>query len=279
MRKRSRHTLEQLATLPDLGMPLAESALLMACEEYPQLLLQPYLDQLDRVADRVRAALTNHPGPIETIERINHVIFVEYGFHGNASNYYDPRNSFLNDVIDRRIGIPITLSTVYLETARRLEFPVDGVGIPGHFILKHRSRNEEIFLDPFNGGSFLTRQQCLTFVSKMDLKKEEEEEGEQWLNRVTNRQMLNRIINNLRLIYLKSGSYKKALAMVDLMVLIEPGTEELYRHRGLLRFQVGQFHGARMDLNRYLENRLDTNERKAVEGYLKELQGIQAMMN
>lgn len=276
MSKRSRQTLEQLVTLPDLGMPLAESALLISCEEYPQLLLQPYLDQLDRMADRVRAALTNHSDPLETIERINHVLFVEYGFRGNTSNYYDPRNSFLNDVIDRRIGIPITLSTVYLETARRLEFPIDGVGIPGHFILKYRSGNEEIFLDPFNAGSLLTRQQCLKFVSKMDLAKEE---GEQWLNRLTNRQMLNRIINNLRLIYLKSGSHKKALAMVDLMVLIEPGTEELYKHRGLLRFQVGQFHGARMDLNRYLENRLDTNERKVVEGYLKELHAVQATMN
>ena len=277
MTARSRQTFEQLITLPDLGIPLAEAALLMACEEYPQLSLGPYLDQLDRMADSVRATLGDHPEPRETIEGINHVLFVDYGFRGNTSDYYDPRNSFLNDVIDRRIGIPITLSAIYLEVARRLEFPVEGVGMPGHFVVKYRSGDEEIFLDPFNAGSPLTRQQCRDFICQRKL--EDGQNTEMWLRRVTNRQILARMLNNVKVIYLKAEAFDKALMMVDLLVLIEPAAEELYRDRGLLRLQVRRFEGAMRDLQRYLDNRPEADDREDIELYLRDLHRIQAMMN
>ena len=274
---RSRQTFEQLITLPDLGIPLAEAALLMACEEYPQLSLRPYLDQLDRMADSVRATLGDDAEPRETIEGINHVLFVDYGFRGNTSDYYDPRNSFLNDVIDRRIGIPITLSAIYLEVARRLEFPVEGVGMPGHFVVKYRSGDEEIFLDPFNAGSMLTRQQCRDFICQMKL--EDGQNTELWLRRVTNRQILARMLNNVKVIYLKAEAFDKALMMADLLVLIEPAAEELYRDRGLLRLQVRQFEGAMRDLQRYLNNRPEADDRDDIDMYLKDLHRIHAMMN
>ena len=277
MTARSRQTFEQLITLPDLGIPLAEAALLMACEEYPQLSLRPYLDQLDRMADSVRATLGDDAEPRETIEGINHVLFVDYGFRGNTSAYYDPRNSFLNDVIDRRIGIPITLSAIYLEVARRLEFPVEGVGMPGHFVVKYRSGDEEIFLDPFNAGSVLTRQQCRDFICQMKLG--DGQNTELWLRRVTNRQILARMLNNVKVIYLKAEAFDKALMMADLLVLIEPAAEELYRDRGLLRLQVRQFEGAMRDLQRYLNNRPEADDREDIEMYMKDLHRIQAMMN
>ncbi len=277
MTTRSRQTFEQLITLPDLGIPLAEAALLMACEEYPQLSLRPYLDQLDTMADSVRAALGDDAQPLETIDRINHVLFVDYGFRGNTSDYYDPRNSFLNDVIDRRIGIPITLSAIYLEVARRLEFPVEGVGMPGHFVVKYRSGDEEIFLDPFNAGSVLTRQQCRDFIGQMNL--EDGQSTDRWLRRVTNRQILARMLNNLKVIYLKVEAFDKALTMVDLLAVIEPAAEELYRDRGLLRLQVRNFDGAARDLKRYLKDRPEADDREDIEKYLKDLHRIRAMMN
>src|SRR5262245_43501774 len=153
MSARSRQTFHQLVTLPDSAIPLAEAALLMACEEYPHLQVRPFIDQLDDMADQVRSMMRGEDSPRETIDKINNVLFDVMGFRGNTENYYDPRNSFLNDVLERRIGIPITLSAVYLEVARRLKFPIVGVGMPGRFLVKYRRPGEELILDPFNRGA------------------------------------------------------------------------------------------------------------------------------
>src|SRR5262245_20591504 len=157
---RSRKTFQQLVTLPDAAIPLAETALMIACEEYPQLELSPYLEELDQMAETAKKARTPSDSPMDTVQKINHVLFDTYGFRGNSNDYYDPRNSFFNDVLDRRIGIPITLSTVYIEVARRLDFRIAGVGMPGHFLVKYADRSEEFFIDPFNCGEILTHDDC-----------------------------------------------------------------------------------------------------------------------
>src|SRR6185503_12214273 len=155
MSTRSRRTFQELVTLPDGAVPLAEAALLLACEEYPQLEISPYLDQLDDIAGLVQPKLRPRNSPLETIETLNGVLFGVMGFRGNTENYNDPRNSFFNDVLERRVGIPITLSAVYLEVARRISFPLVGVGMPGHFLVKYADRDQEIFMDPFNSGEVL----------------------------------------------------------------------------------------------------------------------------
>src|SRR5438874_4835806 len=137
MSARSRKTFQQLVTLPDAAIPLAEAALIMACEEYPQLELSPYLDLLDRMADAVKQKLSPSDSPLDRVERINAVLFDIFEFRGNTEDYYDPRNSFFNDVLDRRLGIPITLSTLYIEVSKRLTIPIAGVGMPGHVIVKY----------------------------------------------------------------------------------------------------------------------------------------------
>src|SRR5205807_2510199 len=142
----SRKTFEQLVTLPDSAIPLAEAALLMACEEYPQIEVSPYVDKLDHMAEMAQESLRSGDSPIETVEKINTLLFETLGFRGNTDDYYDPRNSFFNDVLDRRVGIPITLSTVYLEVARRLKFPIVGVGMPGH--CRHDAEDESRRLRP-----------------------------------------------------------------------------------------------------------------------------------
>ena len=157
---RSRKTFQQLVTLPDAAIPLAETALMIACEEYPQLELSPYLDLLDEIAESAQRKRSPSDSPIETVGKINSVVFDTYGFRGNVEDYYDPRNSFFNDVLDRRMGIPITLSTLYIEVARRINFPIVGVGMPGHFLVKYWDRREEFFLDPYNRGEILTREDC-----------------------------------------------------------------------------------------------------------------------
>src|SRR5688572_13578190 len=198
MSTRSRRTFQELVTLPDGAVPLAEAALLMACEEYPQLELSPYLDRLDEFAEAVRPKLQPRFSPLDTIDALNDVLFGVFGFRGNTENYNDPRNSFFNDVLERRVGIPITLSTVYLEVARRLDFPLVGVGMPGRFLVKHRTPAEELILDPFNRGEILSREDCGNLLTQ--LYGESVEFSDRMLDRVTHRQILARMLNNLKVI-------------------------------------------------------------------------------
>jgi regulator of sirC expression with transglutaminase-like and TPR domain len=277
MSKRSRRTFQQLVTLPDGAIPLAEAALLLACEEYPQLEVSPYLDKLDEIAGIVRSKMRSGESPLETIDSINTVLFETMGFRGNTEDYNDPRNSFFNDVLERRLGIPITLSTVYLEVARRVSLPIAGVGLPGHFIVKYTDRTQELLLDPFNRGEILTRQDCARRLE--EIFGNSQTFSENMLSPVTPRQILLRMLNNLKAIYLRAQTYDKGLAMVDMMLLIEAGDLEQYRDRGVLNVQLRRFGDAARDFEHYVKEAPEAKDRPQVEEHLKELRRIQAMMN
>src|SRR3990172_8978648 len=141
---------------------LAEAALLIAQEEYPGLDVEAYLDRLNRMACEVekRFRYDHDEDPLGCVEALNSYLFNDLKFRGNAEEYYDPRNSFLNEVLDRRTGIPITISTVYLEVGWRLGLPLHGIGFPGHFLVKYSRAEGEIILDPFHRGSVLTEEEC-----------------------------------------------------------------------------------------------------------------------
>src|SRR5207249_12081786 len=198
--------------------------------------------------------------------KINTLLFETLGFRGNTDDYYDPRNSFFNDVLDRRVGIPITLSTVYLEVTRRLKFPIVGVGMPGHFIVKFADRDDEFFLDPFERGKILTREDCQLKLHEMY--GDSLEFHDRLLGRVTNRQILVRMLNNLKLIYLKAQAFDKTLATVDMMLMVDPDDIEQFRDRGLIRLQLRQFGGAARDLDHYLRNARNCQDREEVENHL-----------
>jgi len=274
---RSRKTFHQLVTLPDAAIPLAEAALIMACEEYPQLELSPYLDMLDRIADVAQAALPRSASPLDTVAKINTILFETYGFRGNTDDYYDPRNSFFNDVLDRRIGIPITLSTVYIEVSRRLHFPIAGVGLPGHFLVKYSDRREEFFIDPYNRGEILTKEDCRTRLQERY--GDAVEFNDRLLARATNRQILWRMLNNLKDIYLKGHAIDKCLSIVDMMLMVDSEDLIQFRDRGLLRLQLRQFDGAGRDLEHYLQHSPNAEDREEIENHVKELKRFRAMMN
>ena len=277
MSTRSRQTFQQLVTLPDSAIPLAEAALILACEEYPQLEISPYLDMLDNVAGIAQQRFDPADSPVERIGKINTVLFETLGFRGATEDYYDPRNSFFNDVLDRRVGIPITLSAVYMEVSRRLNFPIVGVGMPGHFIVKYSNRQEEFFLDPFNRGEILTRDDCRNRL--FERYGNSIEFNERLLSRVTNRQILWRMLNNLKEIYLKAHAFDKGLAIVDMMLMVDPEEIPQFRDRGLLRLQLRQFGGAVRDLEYYLRHSAGADDREEIENHLKDLRRIRAMMN
>src|SRR5260370_22753526 len=172
------------------------------------------------MANMAQQKLRPADSPVETVKKINAVLFATFGFRGATEDYYVPRNSFFNDVLDRRIGIPITLSAVYMEVARRLNFPIGGVGMPGHFIVKYSDRLQEFFLDPFNRGEILTRDDCRKRL--FEQYGDSVEFDERLLARVTNRQILWRMLNNLKEIYLKAHAFYKALAIVVMMLMVDP---------------------------------------------------------
>ena len=141
-----------MVTRPESELDLAAAALEIAAEEYPQLVPGPYLQRLDVLAERVRDRLGDETAPLIVLQELNRVLFEEERFRGNAEAYYDPRNSFLNDVLDRRVGIPITLSLIYLEVGWRLGLPLSGVGFPGHFLVRYEGEVVRVLLDRFDGG-------------------------------------------------------------------------------------------------------------------------------
>ena len=277
MSARSRRTFQELITLPEGAVPLAEGALLLACEEYPQLELAPYLDRLDEIGESVRPRLRRYASPLETIDTINEVLFGQLGFRGNTENYDDPRNSFFNDVLERRVGIPITLSTVYLEIARRVSFPLVGVGMPGHFLVKYTDDREELFIDAFNDGEILSRDGCARRFAQMF--GETQPFSDRMLARTTSRQILFRMLNNLKSIYLKARTFDKGLAMVELMLMTDPSALEQYRDRGILNVQLRRFAAAAKDFEHYVKEAPDAEDRSQIEDHLKELRRIRAMMN
>ena len=141
-------------------IPLVEAALAIAEEEYPELVAGDYLKSIDELAARAEARRGGRGGAADTLRAVRETLFGEAGFRGNDAHYYDPRNSYLNEVLDRRLGIPISLSIVFMAVARRLGLAVEGVAFPGHFLVKHRAGSRELFLDPYRGGEILSAEDC-----------------------------------------------------------------------------------------------------------------------
>ncbi len=239
-------------TREDESIPLAVAALAIARMEYPGLNDAFYLAHLDDMAHQVQSRMRKNPTARESIALLNHVLFQQEGLRGNREDFYDPRNSFLNDVLDRKLGIPITLSVVYMEVARRVGFPVAGVGLPGHFLLKHYDVVAgEMFIDAFNRGSILSTHDCQrrldeVYGAQVEMRTE-------YLQPVTHREILSRMLNNLRQIYLSQRNGRKGLVVLDMLLAIPPAATELLRERALLRLNLDQYLGAAQDLGKYLK--------------------------
>ncbi|BAY17587.1 hypothetical protein NIES21_34270 [Anabaenopsis circularis NIES-21] len=254
---------------PDEYINLAKAALYIAQEEYPNLDLEEYLNALNTMAQEVQERLPTSRYPLRLIQSLNQYLYDDLGFTGNHSNYYDPRNSFLNDVIDRRMGIPITLALVYLEIAQRIDFPMVGIGLPGHFLIRPDIPDMEIFVDAFNRGEVMFAEDCqerLThmFQQPVSLKPE-------FLATVSNRQFLARMLTNLKYIYLKQQDLAKTLAAVERILLLFPLAMLEIRDRGLLYYQLGHHPQAVEDLQNYLSKVPDAEDAVVIKRLLAEL--------
>jgi regulator of sirC expression with transglutaminase-like and TPR domain len=234
----------------DEQIDLAKAALYIAQEEYPELDPAEYLNALDTMAEELLERLPIQRYPLRVIQNINQYLYEDLGFKGNVTDYHDPRNSFLNQAIERRTGIPITLSLIYLEVAKRIDFPMVGVGMPGHFLIRPDIPEMEIFVDAFNQGEVMFPQDCQARLSQIygqpvALRSE-------FLQSVTQRQFLARMLTNLKYIYLQQQELEKALGTVEKILLLFPEIPGEMRDRGLINYQLGQWLSAVSDFESYL---------------------------
>lgn len=249
---------------------------MIAKAEYPDLRLPEYVHRLDRLAEAARGAGSERD-PLCRLHRLREFLFEEQGFKGNADEYYDPRNSFLNDVLDRRLGIPITLSLVLIEVGRRLGLTIHGIGLPAHFIVGFQSDRCRVLLDPFNGGAILTPEGCQEVVSRV-LSRPVELREEHFAP-VTKRQFLIRMLSNLKAIYFKREAWDKALGVSERLLLLAPDNHCEARDRGVVLANLGELQRAALDWENYLSKSPESPDAEAVRSRLRRVRQALATLN
>ena len=243
------------------GTSLAQMALVIARIEYPRLDPDRYLTRLDGMGDAARQAIerqvakTGDTSTLGCISGLNAYLFEEQGFVGNEDKYDDPRNSCLNEVIERRTGIPITLSLVYMEVAQRAGVHVDGVNFPGHFLVRcpqtGREPGEGLIIDPFHGGTLLSEQDCRALLQRHV--GSEVPFDKTLLAPATRTQILVRMLLNLKRIYVHMRSFPQARVVTELLLALSPSAFSELRDRGLLAYHLNDVTGALRDLQTYLK--------------------------
>jgi regulator of sirC expression with transglutaminase-like and TPR domain len=280
-REEARTRFAEAVARDENDLELDQAALFIAAEEYPDLEIDDYLDQLDSLAEIAETDDDSYANPLVRMMRLRHLLFDELGFRGNTENYHDARNSFLNEVMDRRTGIPITLSVIYLEVARRIGLKLFGVGMPGHFIVKYApdqsGDEQEIFVDPFHGGRLLTKEQCREIIAEMY--NGEMKFQSAFLRAVTGKQILIRMLQNLKAIYAHALDHHKMLGVIERILLINPDAITEIRDRGLVLFARTRYSEARVDLEEYLRRKPMAEDVAEIEKRLSQLRQRQALLN
>lgn len=250
----ARERFTALVSGPEEDLDLAEAALLIAQEEQPDLDVAHYLKRLDQLADAVRAELPPSPTHNDTLQCLNIHLFFKEGLRGNTDEYYDPRNSFLNEVLETKVGIPITLSVIYMEVGRRLGLALVGIGFPGHFLVRYSGPDGERILDPFLGGASLSEAQLAAKLRSMYGENNPlAAQVSKLLTPATKKEILTRMLGNLKGVYLNKGDFERALSIIDRMVLIRPDAATEFRDRGAVQQRLGRMQGAVRDFEKYLE--------------------------
>jgi regulator of sirC expression with transglutaminase-like and TPR domain len=253
----------------DEAINLERAALYLALEEHPTLDVDAKLAQLDHMAAVVRDRLPETRYPLRVIQVINQYLYEELGFSGNRRDYYDPHNSHLNQVLDRRLGIPITLALVYLSIAKRVDFPMIGIGMPGHFLIRPLVEDMDLYVDAFNGGEVLFPQDCEALLQK--LYQEPVALRPEFLQPVNNRQFLARMLGNLKGIAINQNNIHGALAAVERILLLFPDASGELRDRGILYFQLRRWSEARQDLEGYLKTMPPEGDRNLIQDLLQQI--------
>ena len=242
-----------LVSRPEEDLDLGLAALLVAGEEYPQLNVAEHLAILDSYAEAVLSrAGEGIPAP-ELARAVSRYLFEDQGFQGNASDYYNPDNSYFNRVLDTHSGIPITLSLLFLEVARRVGLRCNGVGMPGHFLVGLEGGG--VFLDPFHGGAVLTPDDCRHLAEGMFGPQMAWRDS--YLDPCTKYEFLFRLLNNLKVVYDHSGASEKVVGVTQRMLMVNPGATTLYKDLAEIQLRLQQYRAALRSLETYLTRAAD----------------------
>jgi regulator of sirC expression with transglutaminase-like and TPR domain len=251
-----RVTEDLLRAINEPGEALAPAAFAIAGVEYPALDAAPYLQRLERMGEAAAGRLQRQrgTGAQVLIATLNAYLYEELGFSGNREHYDDPRNSFLNEVFDRRIGIPISLAVVYLEIGRRAGLPLEGVNFPGHFLVRAPAQpagaDEDLIIDPFHSGALLSEVDCRHLLRQHVGEEAAFDRG--LLATATRQQIVVRMLVNLKRLYVRMRSFPQARAIADLLLAVDPSALAELRDRGLLAYHMEDFAAALKDLEAYL---------------------------
>ena len=270
---------QALIDRPDDEIDLAEGALLIAKKAYPDLDIGDYLSRIDHLAHAVSERLPVAASDTDRILALNRYLFGELGFGPNVEDYYDQRNSFLNDVLERRVGIPISLSVLYIEVGRRVGLPLQGVSFPGHFLVKCKLEQGVVILDPYGSGTSLSLhdlQQRLRATRGGEVSRAI---VAAMLVAADKKQILARMLRNLKAIYVEQGDHNRALSVMDWIVSVVPSDAIEVRDRGLLFLQLEGFRAALRDLERYLALAPSADDAQQIRGRVVELRWTVARLN
>ncbi len=230
-------------------LPLDRGALLIAAAFDRELDVDREVAMLDGLAQGARGRVSPDLDPLTAINELNEYLFDHIGFAGNEADYYDPRNSLLHEVLRRRLGIPITLSLVYVEVGRRLGLPLRGVGMPGHFLVRHGDESS-LFIDPYYSGVLLSEAECAERLRRIS---DTVRWDRSFLAPVTNRAFLARMLRNLSAIWVKRNDAENAIASLGLLMAVQPEETGHWRDRGMLFYKLGDRTLALDDLEHYLD--------------------------
>src|SRR5258707_2305884 len=287
-RQRVRQEFTTLILGDDASIDLARAALLIAAGEYPHLDFNQHLLRLEELAEQVRArmlSLEMQPAqPPQTVNEcfdvlhaMNGVLFEQERFRGNRIDYYNPQNSFLNRVLERRLGIPLTPALVYMEVGKRLGLRIAGVGMPFHFIVRCEFQGACIYVDPYEKGKFLSEQDCRERLSLIF--KNREDFDPTWLEPLNSRQFLTRMLINLKNIYVHKSDFPHALMACDRILLLNPIQPVELRDRGVVHFHLKHYSRAVHDLGKYIELAPQADDVEEVRQQIKVIRQLIAMMN
>jgi regulator of sirC expression with transglutaminase-like and TPR domain len=254
---------------------LARVALMVARIEYPELEPAAWLARLDDLA--AGSGARDIPDPRVALGRLRRFLFEEQAFRGNAEHYFDPRNSCLNEVLERRLGIPITLSIVTMEVGRRVGLVFEGVGLPGHFVVRARVTDDGVLIDPFHGGQPLTQTSAARVAEQalghpVSL-------AEEHFAAVTKVHIVARMLTNLKSLYVQQEDWPKAMAAIDRLLLLGGPSPIHIRDRGTVLMKLGDFHGGAAEWERYLTRYPNARDASSLRGQLKQIRQALASLN
>ena len=260
---------------PEPEIDLGLAAFAVAQVEHPGLVPEHEVKRLDELT--ARSGACGIGDPLHALHRLREFLFEEEDFHGNAGDYYDARNSCLNDVLDRKVGIPITLSVLLMEVGRRAGLRIAGLGLPGHFIVSAHVGADRVLLDPFNAGAVLTPESAAEIVSRATGRRVRL--GESHFTPASKRQIVTRMLLNLKSIYCRASEWPKALDVIERLLLVDAATPAHVRDRGSVLVNLGELHRGAADWERYVVGHPDASDSETVRQQLRRVRRELASRN